>query len=527
MVRNTLSFPFVAGLLGLLGLLLGCSGGVQEIEVRRDVRQPVYPALDSADHLSGEQLAYAYCQQCHQFADPSLLSAQVWTEGVLPQMGYRLGIWKDRTEATRRRDMMEEYLVNQSGIYPEGPLISRENWEKIVAYYAENARQDSVRQQFPASTTPLFQVLPDQKQNLFPLLTLVDFDKQEQRLYLGEREGAFSIYGKGKAALRQYQTEGPAIARLHDVDGSNYILSMGIMDPSNQAKGVLYKQHSDSLQKVAVQLRRPVHMLPHDLNEDGQQDIILSEFGNDLGELSVLICKGGRPVRKQTLISEPGIRKTIAQDWNDDGKEDLLALITQGDERIVLLEKEAPGTYREKALLRFPPVYGSSYFELADFNRDGLQDILYVNGDNADYSYALKPYHGIRIYLNQGNGKLEESFFYPMFGATEATAADFDQDGDLDIAGIAYFADFEENPASSAVYLENQSESGIAFKAWQLPQAEKGRWLRIEAADTDQDGDEDLLLGANTIVSTPVPDSLKLYWETEGQSVLWLENQLK
>jgi hypothetical protein len=268
-------------------------------------------------------------------------------------------------------------------------------------------------------------------------------------------------------------------------------------------------------------------MIAHDLNEDGQQDIILSEFGNNLGELSVLICKSGRPASRQTLMEEAGIRKTIAHDWNGDGEKDLLLLVTQGDERIALLEKEAPGTYCEKVLLRFPPVYGSSYFELADFNQDGLQDILYVNGDNADYSYALKPYHGIRIFLNQGNDQLEESYFFPMFGATEATAHDFDQDGDLDIAGIAYFADFEGNPASGAVYLENQSAASLSFQAWQLPEAAKGRWLRMEVADTDQDGDQDLLLGSNTIVGTPVPDSLRMYWEAEDQSILWLENQLK
>ncbi|MFP4094874.1 MAG: FG-GAP repeat domain-containing protein [Cyclobacteriaceae bacterium] len=512
---------------GGLILSVACSSGVEEIKVLRETRQPVYPAPDAADHLSGEQLAYAYCQQCHQFADPQLLSTEVWTKGVLPKMGHRLGIWQHRSEAIRGLDMMEEYLVNQAEVYPDSPLISRENWEKIVAYYAANANQETSRQSFTEKISPLFEVVANPKQNLFPLLAMVDYDEQEQRLFLGEREGAFSMYGNGSAAIRQHQTNGPAIARLSNIDGSDYILSMGIMDPSNQAKGVLYKQHADSLQEVAVQLRRPVHMLPHDLNEDGEQDIILSEFGNDLGELSVLICKGGRPVDKQTLMKEAGIRKTIAYDWNGDEAEDLLVLITQGDERITLLQKEGPGTYREKTLLRFPPVYGSSYFELADFNRDGLQDILYVNGDNADYSYELKPYHGIRIFLNQGNGELEESYFYPLFGATEASAHDFDQDGDLDIAGIAYFADFEGNPSSGAVYLENRSAEKLAFDAWQLPGAEKGRWLRMEVADTDQDGDLDLLLGSNTIVGTPVPDSLKMYWEAEGQSLLWLENQLK
>lgn len=508
-------------------IAVACTRDINNVEVRREGRQVNYPKIDSAGHLSGEQLAYAYCQQCHMFPEPKLLKAELWEHSVLPKMGYRLGIWKNRYEATQRPNMMEEYLVNRANVYPDSQLISHQNWQKIVKYYVNNANQDSSSSQFATEKTQLFKLLASTKRNVFPLVTMLDYEESEGSLYVAERKGLLSMYGSGAVALKQYQTQGPVIARLKDVDGSDYLMSMGIMDPSNQAKGILYRQHADSLQEVAVQLRRPVHILPHDINEDGQQDLVVSEFGNDIGELSVLICKNGRPISKQTLVEEPGIRKTIAYDWNRDGQEDLLSLITQGDERVVLWEKTVPGAYQEKVLLRFPPVYGSSYFELADFNRDGLQDILYVNGDNADYTYALKPYHGIRIFINQGDGELEESFFYPYFGATEATAVDFDQDGDLDIASIAYFADFEGNPASGAIYLENQSDEKIQFEAWKLPGAARGRWLRMEVADTDQDGDQDILLGSNTIVSTPVPDSLKAYWDTEEQGILWLENQLK
>lgn len=507
-------------------LSAACSSSVQEIKVHREIRQPVYPALDSADHLSGEQLAYAYCQQCHQFADPQLLSAEAWKKGVLPNMGSRLGIAKFG-QKLRRVDMMEEYYVRKAKVYPDSLLISWENWEKIVAYYVANANQDTARLVLTKEVNPLFEVNASSEKPIPSSVVMLDYDEGQQLLYASEREGSLNIYDSEPTPLRQYQTEGPVVDKLKNIDGSDYILSMGIMDPSNQAKGYLYKLHTDSLQKVVAALRRPVQMLAHDLNDDGEQDIVISEFGHDLGGLSAIYCYGGRPVSKQMLIEEPGIRKTVAHDWNRDGKEDLLVMISQGNERIVLLEKSGPNTYKEKVLLRFPPVYGSSYFELADFNQDGLQDIVYVNGDNADYSYELKPYHGIRIFLNQGNGQVEESYFFPMFGATEATAHDFDQDGDLDIAGIAYFAKFEGNPASGAVYLENQSGESLSFKAWQLPDAAKGRWLRMEVADTDRDGDQDILLGSNTIVGTPVPDSLRTYWKNKGQSILWLENQLK
>ena len=61
---------------------------------------------------------------------------------------------------------------------------------------------------------------------------------------------------------------------------------------------------------------------------------------------------------------------------------------------------------------------------MADFNRDGLPDILVTNGDNGEYPSPLKKYHGIRIYLNKGNWRFEEAFFYPLNGAFKAVARD-------------------------------------------------------------------------------------------------------
>ena len=55
-------------------------------------------------------------------------------------------------------------------------------------------------------------------------------------------------------------------------------------------------------------------------------------------------------------------------------------------------------------------MYGSSYLELADMNNDGHLDILYTNGDNADYSYVLKKYHGLRIFINDGKNQFLVDF---------------------------------------------------------------------------------------------------------------------
>src|SRR6185295_6044313 len=100
-----------------------------------------------------------------------------------------------------------------------------------------------------------------------------------------------------------------------------------------------------------------------------------------------------------------------------------------------LLINKGNDQFDTREILRFPPVYGSSYFELDDFNKDGFKDILYTCGDNADYtSDVLKNYHGIYIYLNDGRNNFSQKYFFAMHGCFKAMARDFDKDGDLDIA---------------------------------------------------------------------------------------------
>jgi hypothetical protein len=173
--------------------------------------------------------------------------------------------------------------------------------------------------------------------------------------------------------------------------------------------------------------------------------------------------------------------------------------MAQGDEGIDIYYNRGDGRFNRERILRFPAVYGSVFFEITDFNHDGHWDIVYVNGDNGDYSPVLKPYHGVRLFLNNGKNEFTEDYFYPIHGAYKALVRDFDSDGDFDIAVVAFFPDFFNHPEKSFLYLENISRPDtIEFKASTFPEAGMGRWITMEAADVDSDGDEDIMLGSFT-----------------------------
>jgi hypothetical protein len=249
------------------------------------------------------------------------------------------------------------------------------------------------------------------------------------------------------------------------------------------------------------------------------------QFGHNVGRLSAFL-KTGRTYREQLIDPVPGARRAIVRDCNADGRPDVLALLTQGDEQVAVYYNQPDGTYQKETLLRFPPVYGSSYVDLADMNRDGYVDIVYSNGDNADYSIIPKPYHGLHIFLNDGQFRFRKSWTYPMPGASMVLARDFDRDGDADLAAISFFPKLpstRQGSARSFVYVENRGGGRYQPRTW--PGADAGRWLVMDAADADGDGDDDLVLGAYFRGSKTDPAAWETYWQQQRSGLVLLENQ--
>jgi hypothetical protein len=247
-------------------------------------------------------------------------------------------------------------------------------------------------------------------------------------------------------------------------------------------------------------LIRPVFVREFDFDGDGVGEFVVCEFGDNRGRLALYKLDGARYVRQDIAATPGAIRFEIA-DLTGDGAPDIVALFGQADERIVLFENDGHGNFRgaQKVLARFPPVYGSMHFSLHDFNGDGKLDILYVNGDNFDFSRVLKPYHGIRILENDGHNNFRERYFFPMYGAARAEVADFDGDGDLDILATSNFADSARHPDRGIMYLENLG--GYRFRPYSFSVAASGQWNEAAIGDLNGDGRPDAIVGAMNLQS--------------------------
>jgi hypothetical protein len=215
----------------------------------------------------------------------------------------------------------------------------------------------------------------------------------------------------------------------------------------------------------------------------------------------------------------------VVHDFNQDGYPDIAVLTGQETEKLLIYYNNREGGF-EPAHLVFqqPPSYGHTYMEAVDFNNNGRLDLLVCAGDNGDYESPAKPYHGIRLYLNQDGRHFQEAAFLPMHGVFRAIARDFNGDGLIDIASIGFYPDYDNNPRESFVFWKNQGE--FNFKPYTFRECISGRWMVMDVGDLSGNGHPDIVLGSLIRMPSEVPDFVRNIWETTGPSILILNNTL-
>lgn len=462
-----------------------------------------------------------YCGACHQVPSPELLDQATWQKHVLPRMGYLLG---------RYEDISRDSLIRTQGIttvFPEEAMIPDSTWNSIRNFYLTTAPVQ-LSGGLPYESMPITQQFRAKFPNYFlspPSSTLVQFGKNGE-VYLGDAKTKSLFLFDAKLQLINTAKVREGAVHLDEEEGDIKLTVMGSFSPTDAPTGFILGLPKDGQRApylIIDSLQRPVHSSYADFDGDGLTDIVISEFGKWTGGLSWWKQIGEEKYQKVLLRGKPGATKTIPYDLDKDGDLDIIALMAQGDEGVYWYENDGRGIFTEHILLQFPSSFGSSFFELIDWNRDGLMDILYTAGDNADYPPIEKPYHGIYIYQNKGGREFEEVFFHPLAGAYKAIVEDFDQDKDWDIAAISFFPNFAKQAEASFIYLEN---TGDDFQLTTIPQSTNGRWITMDAGDPDKDGDIDLLLGSLAFEVVP-PSPLLRKWVDNGIPFILLENTTK
>jgi len=467
----------------------------------------------------GADLAASFCSSCHLEPAPEILNKRAWNV-ALAYMGFFLGMedtsyLNDAPQLARDYVARRKQLMARDGVMPTGPSLEERDWQAIRSYYIDSAPESTLPQVGKPELRwqlPQFRIVESDYQSRPAVTTLVRINDDANEAIVGDSGlRSLAVLGADGQLKGQPRQFGPAMMPV-DIEfrpGAALVASIGdlyAVRRSEDRPGLIARiapYSSGAVEghaSVVIDgLYRTADMELADLNGDNAEDFIISGFGDNFGSVSWFESQPDGAYAEHVLITRPGAGRTQVHDFNDDGFLDIAVLLSQAREGFYVLLNDGSNAFETVTVFETHPGYGHAYFELQDFNDDGLMDVMTVNGDNVDSDpyNTLRNYHGVRVFLNEGDLQFRQAYFYPMHGAFGARAADFDNDGDLDIAAISFYPDFASDKRESFAYLQNTG--GLRFEAYTSDALNRGRWVTLDAGDLDGDEDIDIILGAGHV----------------------------
>ena len=200
-------------------------------------------------------------------------------------------------------------------------------------------------------------------------------------------------------------------------------------------------------------------------------------------------------------------------DINHDGHLDFVSVISQEHESVELFINRGDGTFRQQNIFSAnSPAWGSTGIDLVDFDRDGDMDVLYTNGDIFDTFYIV-PYHSAHWIENLGDGTWQTHVLGNLPGIHRAVAGDLDNDGDQDVVCSSLISrpleGVSTNQFDSLIWIE-QTEQG-EFVPHSI---ETGNCNHATVVVADFDGDGDLDIATAQFEDTAInPRSdISIWW---------------
>jgi len=465
------------------------------------------------DTVRGARLAAQVCATCHVLPSPAELDKATWRDGAMPMMHRRLGLAGLRRDDPDQRSVLDDF-------------------EAITRHYVAAAPERIVETNLPPilEGLPGFTVLRTGYRPTNQMAPLVHIDAPSRRILVGNQETrTLDVLSPEGRLLSSLAVESPPVHVARDGDDL-YVTLIWSLSPHEERRGRVLRMRlvNDVLTNVTdilSGLPRPVHTSVADLGDGAGKSLFVAGFGFITGSLARWTPSGPGTWSERVMLDLPGTLRTDVRDWTGDGKPDVLAMVAQGREGLVLFRNTGTGAFAEQRLVDWSPTWGSAGFEVADFDGDGRPDLVTANGDTGEFPSCNRPYHGVRILLNRPGPRFEEAMHFPLHGAYAVRVADFDGDGDLDIAATSFFPDYRGRMEESFVLLENQG--GMRFTARTFELVPSGRWMSLDAGDIDGDGDTDIVLGAGNWVAFPVLKDLAARWRADPVTVVILRNDRK
>lgn len=346
-----------------------------------------------------------------------------------------------------------------------------------------------------------------------PLITNVqivdlDGDGKNEVLACDSAQNLLSVFRpdekgiwKEEVLLKDLAAPGHATVVDIDQDGDQDIIIsiLGNLVPDDRVIGrvELYERQGDKYIKHVIlnDVRRVADVQPGDFDGDGDLDLAVGVFGYNRGGVLWLENRGDLKFRDHELLNAPGTIHVPVADYDGDGDLDIAAIVTQDEEELWAFENLGEGKFQKRRLWFTVNLdLGGAGLVKADLDQDGDQDLILPAGDNLeDLDAYPQPYHGCYWFENKGDWKFDLQRISDLGGTYAADVGDLDADGDLDVVLVSMTNDWYDPKTASVVWLENDGKQN--FKTWQIA-SDPIHLVTVAAGDLNGDGKDDLVAGA-------------------------------
>jgi hypothetical protein len=305
----------------------------------------------------------------------------------------------------------------------------------------------------------------------------------------------------------------------NDGDKDLMVAVLGMLFPNNDKIGSVVILENDgkcnfTKHIVAEKIARVSDVRAGDLDNDGDMDLAVAQFGYDDGETRWIENLGNWKFQSHPLQFLSGPINVEIVDIDNDKDLDIISLVSQEWEEIYCFINDGKGQFQPNLLWGSSNQdYGSSGISLCDLDQDGDMDILYTNGDAFDYIPPQgRPWHGVQWLENKGNLNFEFHRICNFTGTTNVRAADIDNDKDIDLFAVSAFNIWDKPESSSFIWLENTGN--MQFIKHEISK-NPTHLLTCEPGDFNNDGLIDVITGG---MHTYPP------YNRMGRITLWINN---